>query len=210
MLEQLVKGKPIAPEKVIPKGTVVDLIIGQEIGKEEIDVPCLYGLTKKEAEQRLSAMALNLGNLSYDNPRDSLASRVYDQTPSCEHTKVTAGSVIDLFLTTNKSKIPNPDDLKKKVDDEDFDMPDPEDLYGDVAVSHGERAPYKPIGMEEAKKDEEAADEEMDAEAEVDAGVDMEADAEMSPTNSGVGLSAEEQEIQNNLKMAYDNAVSIS
>lgn len=122
VLEQLVKGKPIAPEKVIPKGTVVDLIIGQEIGKEEIDVPCLYGLTKKEAEQRLSAMALNLGNLSYDNPRDSLASRVYDQTPSCEHTKVTAGSVIDLFLTTNKSKIPNPDDLKKKVNDEDFDQ----------------------------------------------------------------------------------------
>jgi hypothetical protein len=98
---------------------------------------------------------------------------------------------------------------EEDMDDEDFDMPDPEDLYGDVAVSHGERAPYKPIGMEEAKKDEETADEEMDAEAEVDADVDMEADAEMTPTSSGVGLSAEEQEIQNNLKVAYDNAVAI-
>lgn len=121
VLDQLVKGRPIAPGKTIPKGTVIDLVIGQEAGKEEVEVPCLYGLTKKDALLRLQALALSIGTISYDNPKDSLVSKVYDQSPSCENIKVTAGTVIDLFLTTNKSKIPNTDELKKKLNDEDFD-----------------------------------------------------------------------------------------
>lgn len=122
VLDQLVKGRPIAPGKMIPKGTVVDLVIGLESGKEEVEVPCLHGLTKKDVELRLQALALVLGTVTYDNAKDSLTSKVYDQSPSCENTKVPAGTVIELFLTTNKSKIPNPDDLKKKVNNEDFDQ----------------------------------------------------------------------------------------
>jgi beta-lactam-binding protein with PASTA domain len=122
VLDQLVKGRPIAPGKMIPKGTVIDLVIGQEAGREEVSVPCLYGLTRKDAELRLQAIALTLGNVQYDNVKDSLVSKVYDQTPGCEQTKVKVGTVVDLFLTTTKSKIPNPDDLKKKVNDEDFDQ----------------------------------------------------------------------------------------
>jgi len=54
--------------------------------------------------------------------------------------------------------------------------------------------------IDEAKKDEEEApaEEEMDAEVNVD--------VETAPAQ---GLSAEEQEIQNSLKIAYDNAAAI-
>jgi len=54
--------------------------------------------------------------------------------------------------------------------------------------------------IDEAKKDEEEApaEEEMDAEVNVD--------VEAAPAQ---GLSAEEQEIQNSLKIAYDSAVAI-
>ena len=54
--------------------------------------------------------------------------------------------------------------------------------------------------LDEAKEDEEEApaEEEMDAEVNVD--------VEASPAS---GLSAEEQEIQNSLKIAYDNAAAI-
>jgi hypothetical protein len=55
--------------------------------------------------------------------------------------------------------------------------------------------------LDEDKKDEEEApaeEEEMDAEVDVD--------VEAAPAQ---GLSAEEQEIQNSLKIAYDNAMAV-
>lgn len=52
--------------------------------------------------------------------------------------------------------------------------------------------------IDEAKEDEAPAEEEMDAEVNVD--------VEAAPAQ---GLSAEEQEIQNSLKIAYDNAAAI-
>ncbi len=107
VLEQLVKGRPVDPGKVIPKGTTVDLVIGQGFGKEEVEVPCLYGLTKKDAELRLMALSLTLGEVVYDNKKDSLKSKVYEQTPACDQGKVGTGTIVDLFLTTNKNKIPD-------------------------------------------------------------------------------------------------------
>lgn len=57
--------------------------------------------------------------------------------------------------------------------------------------------------LDEAKKDEE----EVDAEEEVNVDVEEPAmDAAPAPSQ---GLSAEEQEIQNSLKIAYDNAVAV-
>lgn len=52
--------------------------------------------------------------------------------------------------------------------------------------------------IDEAKEDEAPAEEEMDAEVNVD--------VEAAPAQ---GLSAEEQEIQNSLKIAYDSAVAV-
>lgn len=52
--------------------------------------------------------------------------------------------------------------------------------------------------IDEAKEDEVPAEEEMDAEVNVD--------VEAAPAQ---GLSAEEQEIQNSLKIAYDSAVAV-
>ena len=60
---------------------------------------------------------------------------------------------------------------------------------------------------EEEAIDEAKKDEEVDAEEEVDVAVEEPAmDAEPSPSQ---GLSAEEQEIQNSLKIAYDNAIAV-
>lgn len=120
VLDQLVKGRPITPGKMIPKGTVVDLVIGQGNSREEVEVPCLLGLTKKDAEIRLQALSLTLGEISYDNAKDSLISKVYEQTPVCEKTKVSTGTAVDLFLTTNKTKISDAEASKQKPDD-DFD-----------------------------------------------------------------------------------------
>ena len=69
----------------------------------------------------------------------------------------------------------------------------PEEMMGDIED-------MEDMPLDEAKKDEEEApaEEEMDAEVNVD--------VEAAPAQ---GLSAEEQEIQNSLKIAYDNAAAI-
>jgi eukaryotic-like serine/threonine-protein kinase len=120
VLEQLSKGKKLEPGKPVGKGTVIDLVIGQGLDNEEVEVPCLSGLTKKEAEQKLMESALILGEVVFENDKDSLISKVYDQTPSCEKESVSKGKAVDLYLTTNKSKIPPVGEPKKKLD-EDFD-----------------------------------------------------------------------------------------
>jgi len=69
----------------------------------------------------------------------------------------------------------------------------PEEMMGDIED-------MEDMPLDEAKGDEEEApaEEEMDAEVNVD--------VEAAPAQ---GLSAEEQEIQNSLKVAYDNAVAV-
>ena len=120
VLDQLIKGHPVNPGKTIPKGTAIDLVVGQGMDKREVEIPCLYGLTKKQALLRLQELSLTLGEVNYDREKDSLQAKVYDQMPACEKSRVSIGTVIDLFLTTNKSKIPDVNESKKKLN-EDFD-----------------------------------------------------------------------------------------
>lgn len=120
VLEQLSKGNKIQPGQPVPKGTVIDLVVGQGLDNEEVEVPCLIGLTLKEAQLKLIENSLIAGETIFENDKDSLISKVYDQTPSCEKERISKGAAIDLYFTTNKSKIPEPGESKKKLN-ENFD-----------------------------------------------------------------------------------------
>lgn len=107
ILNQQVKGRDVEPGTVIPKGTVVDLIVGKGLGDEEVEVPCFYGLTAREAARKLAEVSLSIGSVLYDNPKDSLSAKVYKQSPSCHKgASLKMGESIDLYLTTEKNKIP--------------------------------------------------------------------------------------------------------
>ncbi len=124
VLEQFVNGKKIEQGAVIPKGTVVDLLIGKGLGDEQAGVPCLYGLTRKEALRKLSEASLNVGAITFDIIKDSLVAKVFKQTPSCsKDASIKIGGTVDLFFTSDKSKIPSltTDTSFNKNNDEDFD-----------------------------------------------------------------------------------------
>lgn len=123
VLDQLIKGKKIEPGATISKGTVIDLVVGKGLSDEEVAVPCLYGLSRKQALEKLTEASLSVGIIKYDEPKDSASAKVYRQSPSCgKETTINMGSAVDLFLTTNKNKIPSIDTASvKKNDDEDFD-----------------------------------------------------------------------------------------
>lgn len=112
ILEQRVKGKKIAPGEIIPKGTVVHLIVGKGLSQEEVGIPCLSGLTQKEALEELGQNSLSIGIISYDEPKDSLspAARVYRQSPGCgKDRSINMGATIDIYITSDKSKLSGTD-----------------------------------------------------------------------------------------------------
>lgn len=110
VLEQLVKGKKIAPGETIEKGTVIQLVVGKGLSDEEVGIPCLYGLTRKEALAELAQNSLSLGSVVFDSPKDSLSSRVYRQIPACgKDRSINMGATVDLFLSADKNKVTNPD-----------------------------------------------------------------------------------------------------
>ena len=107
VLDQLVKGKKTAPGTEIPKGTVISLVVGKGLSSEEVGIPCLQGLSKAEALERLAEASLNVGAVAFDNPKDTVAAKVYRQIPSCSKSSgAKIGASIDLFFTTDKNKIP--------------------------------------------------------------------------------------------------------
>lgn len=107
VLEQMIKGKKIAPGQPVKKGSVITLVVGKGLGDEEVGVPCLYGLTKKEAFERLVEVSLAPGAISFDNLKDSAKSKVYRQIPACgKDVTRNMGSSVDLFFTTDNNKIP--------------------------------------------------------------------------------------------------------
>lgn len=106
ILDQLVKGKKIAPGEMVEKGTVIDLVVGKGLSEEEVGVPCLSGLTKREALEKLAESSLSVGAVTFDNPKDSLspAVRVYRQSPSCGR-DINMGATVDIYLTSDKGKM---------------------------------------------------------------------------------------------------------
>lgn len=123
ILEQLVKGKKIAPGDKIEKGTVIDLIVGKGLSDEEVGVPCLYGLSRKEALAKLAESSLSIGAAGYDVPKDSISGRVYRQIPSCsKDAMINMGGTIDLYFTSDKNKLASmPDTTSVKDDENGFD-----------------------------------------------------------------------------------------
>jgi beta-lactam-binding protein with PASTA domain len=118
--QQLANGKKIAPGTLIEKGTVIRLIVGKGLSDEEVGVPCLIGLTKKEALEKLLENSLSLGSVIPDSPKDTLNGRVYRQSPSCgRESTINMGGTVDLYLTSDKDKMTAVPDTSSTDDDED-------------------------------------------------------------------------------------------
>ncbi|MES2593393.1 MAG: PASTA domain-containing protein [Bacteroidota bacterium] len=122
ILDQIVKGKKIEPGSLIPKGTVISLVVGKGLSDEEVGVPCLNGLSRKEAMEKLAEASLSVGAIAFDAAKDSLSSKVYRQSPTCGRS-VRIGGSIDLFLTADQNKIPPTADStgNGKKNEENFD-----------------------------------------------------------------------------------------
>jgi len=100
VLETRYHGKPIKPGTSVSKGSVIDLVVGDGIGSEQVSVPDLIGLTKAEASAALNEVNLSAGAVIYDeNIKDSLSAVVYKQFPlPSDSFLLKQGESVDIYL----------------------------------------------------------------------------------------------------------------
>lgn len=111
VIEQYYKGSPVKPQTKIPKGSVIDLVIGKGEQNEKTSVVCLIGKTLEEAKSLLSASSLNLGAVVADktisSSKDSANALIWKQSPSCKsQSSIPLGSYIDIWITLDKDLVP--------------------------------------------------------------------------------------------------------
>ena len=104
-------GDSIKQGDFIDKGTRIDLVLGK--GKNtKVLTPELIGNYYNDAKEHILLSNLNLGRITFDNSvsnlSDSLNAQVYQQSNAYEEeSKITPGSKINIWLTTDSLKIRN-------------------------------------------------------------------------------------------------------
>ena len=95
------KGRQLTADQQIPKGSRVNLVLGDGMGASEVDIPNLIGLNLNEARLSLLGSSLQLGNVLYEGTiLDTVAARIIKQDPALSDSlsKVSIGSRIDIVL----------------------------------------------------------------------------------------------------------------
>ncbi|WP_432714939.1 PASTA domain-containing protein [Pedobacter sp.] len=112
VLEASFGGNAIKAGDILPKGSRIDLVLGDGFGNEEVDIPNLIGLTRDEARFSLKGSNLNLGQITYlGEITDSANAVIIMQTPmqSDTLTQVKKGTLVDVILSNQPYQpvIPN-------------------------------------------------------------------------------------------------------
>ncbi|WP_439882008.1 PASTA domain-containing protein [Pontibacter sp. MBLB2868] len=99
VLKQYVGGKEIKPGNLIPKGSVVDLHVGNGLGNTEFEVPEVVGMPVDEASVLLVGQGLQIGNILYVQGSSEPAGTVLKQRPFAEvGAKIRVGEFVDLWV----------------------------------------------------------------------------------------------------------------
>lgn len=105
VIEQLYKGEPIAPDARIRRGEAITLVLGSGEKGERVPVPDLRGLAMTDVRMALNMASLNVGLVveckGCNTVADSAFARVVRQSPNSGNNRITLGSSIDLWLTTD-------------------------------------------------------------------------------------------------------------
>ena len=96
-----IKGKSVTKKTRVPKGTVIDLILGDGLGSSKMSVPYLIGLHFDEAEFKLRGRSLNIGSIvAAEGVTDTASAIIYKQVPEYGQGRtIRMGEPIDLFLS---------------------------------------------------------------------------------------------------------------
>jgi len=83
VLEVLYKGKPIGEGMMVPVGSTITLIVGENDRGEPVAIPNFYGLTYSEARSIIDTLGVPISYICSDcfTSEDSIAARIIIQSP---------------------------------------------------------------------------------------------------------------------------------
>lgn len=101
ILEAQFGGNLIMKGQSIPKGSSINLVLGDGLGASEVDIPNLLGLNLNEARMALLGSSLTLGKVGFEGTADTINAKVIKQFPAISDTlnKVSIGTPIDVILS---------------------------------------------------------------------------------------------------------------
>jgi beta-lactam-binding protein with PASTA domain len=116
VLEQKYQNMIIKPDDFVPKGSKIDLVLGRGLSDEKTMAPNLIGMYYDYAIEKITARYLNVGAVIYDgsilDEIDSSFAFIWKQRPDYDETTLlNLGSTVDLWLTVDSTKLPQPDTL---------------------------------------------------------------------------------------------------
>lgn len=97
VLEQRYQGKEIEEGASIPKGSKIDLVVGDGKGEQSFETPNLIGLDVEEAEFAAKASGLKIGEINYEAAADKTPNIVIRQVPPAG-AQVLIGEIVDLWI----------------------------------------------------------------------------------------------------------------
>lgn len=105
VLEQKYRGRNIPEGFEIPKGSQIDLVVGDGLGNQILDVPSLIGMDEIDAEFLIIGSGLRMGKINYVQT-DSVPQGIIIQQIPPAGAEVKTGEPIDVWIS----------DLKKNID----------------------------------------------------------------------------------------------
>ena len=96
VLSQKIGGEDVIPDAFIPKGSIVDLEIGDGLGNQSFSTPDFTGKSLDEVKFQINASKLVLDIVNYvkvDSLESTLRNRVYRQSPPAGRLTLTGGNI---------------------------------------------------------------------------------------------------------------------
>lgn len=111
ILKQQFQGKVINPGTMIEKGELIDLVLGNGLGRSSNAVPDLKKLKYNRAMNEINDAYFNVGNVVFDtsvhNFSDTINAMVWKQYPgNYGNSRAVMGSRIDIWLTLSPERFP--------------------------------------------------------------------------------------------------------
>ena len=98
VLEQWYNGKKISAGTNIPKGSKINLVVGDGLGNTLFEVPNVIGMEKDEAEIVAVGSGLKIGTIIYEVNKDHMPGSVIRQEPPAGGS-IRIGETIDLWVS---------------------------------------------------------------------------------------------------------------
>lgn len=104
VLDVKLRGVTVEPGTKVPKGTAIDVVLGNGVGNTMVDVPTVIGLTYAQARITILGYQLNVGAVIKDpGITDAGSAIIYKQVPNPAEgdTQISIGQPIDIWIKEN-------------------------------------------------------------------------------------------------------------